>query len=205
MKTWKVYGAWLAWVVMIVGYAFGSIHIGLASIDMKGAEWDPGVVRFLRSVFGRQQEHLFWGVGLIVLALIAQITERFLKRLPEDNLAFDPQGGGIHKGTLEEFLQEITDSANEIVGEAKNSFEDALEELSKGEFMAAARDFSRSVKNVPTMSGYLNLGVSQYFCTEWLKAKDSFRSGLEIARRMKNELFEARFINNLGFLETAHG
>jgi tetratricopeptide (TPR) repeat protein len=172
---------------------------------MKGAEWDPAVVKLLRSVFGRQQEHLFWGVGLFILALIAQITERFLKPPPEDNLAFGPQGGGIQKGTLEDFLQEITDSANEIVREAKNSFEDALNELSKGEFRTAARDFWRSVKNVPTMSGYLNLGVSQYFCAEWLKAKNSFQSGLEIASRVKHELFEARFINNLGLLELHMG
>jgi tetratricopeptide (TPR) repeat protein len=205
MKKWKAYGAWIAWTVMIICYPLGSIHIGLASIDLKGADWDPAVTRFLRSTFGRQQENFFWGIALIALAIIAQIIERFLKPLPEDNLAFDPRGRGVQKGTLEDFLQEITHSANEIVREAKDYFEVALNELSTGDFKAAARDFSRSVTIAPTMSAYLNLGASLYFCSEWLEAKNSFGSGLEIARRLKDELFEARFINNLGLLELHMG
>jgi len=190
---------------MIVCYAFGGVHIGLASIDMKGTDWDPKVVKLLRSVFGGQQEHLFWGIGFIIVALIAQITERFLKPLPEDNLTFGPQGEAIQTGTLESFLQEITESAKEIAREAKNYFVVALNELSKGKFRMAATNFYRSVKNAPTMSGYLNLGVSQYFCTDWLNAEKSFRSGLEIAERLKNELFQARFFNNLGLLKLHTG
>jgi hypothetical protein len=205
MTNWKPYGAWTAWIVMIVCYAFGGVHIGLASIDMKGTDWDPKVVKLLRSVFGGQQEHLFWGIGFIIVALIAQITERFLKPLPEDNLTFGPQGEAIQTGTLESFLQEITESAKEIAREAKNYFVVALNELSKGKFRMAATNFYRSVKNAPTMSGYLNLGVSQYFCTDWLNAEKSFRSGLEIAERLKNELFQARFFNNLGLLKLHTG
>src|SRR5688572_14531361 len=69
----------------------------------------------------------------------------------------------------------------------------------------AATNFYRSVSSAPTMSGYLNLGAAQYFCSEWLNAEQSFQSGLEIAQRLNSELFQARFLNNLGALNLHMG
>lgn len=48
------------------------------------------------------------------------------------------------------------------------------------------------------MSGYLNLGISLLFVSDFQQCERAFLLGLQIAREKGNRRFEGEFINNIG-------
>ena len=96
---------------------------------------------------------------------------------------------------MENELFEIGDT---LTREAWPYLDAAEHEFSARRYREAAGNLKKSIEVLPTMSGYLNLGVSQMYLWEFRQAEGNFISGVQIARRQGNKEFEGAFLLNLG-------
>lgn len=116
-----------------------------------------------------------------------------------------PNGAVFPKATDARFKKEIQVSSGDLIEKAIVYFEKGTNEVSAQRHTDASRSFARSVSLLPTMSGYINLGMCQIFLDEVKSAEDSFRAGLLIAQNQSDSLLEAMFYGNLAFTASKTG
>jgi len=87
--------------------------------------------------------------------------------------------------------------------EAQKLFEEAEGLFKDNKFTEAARIYSLSIAECPTLPAYLNQGNSFFSLLQLDEAEEAFFLGLELARNEKDRWFEGIFLGNLGFVESA--
>ena len=135
---------------------------------------------------------LFWGSitwkDITIYKLSIQINQ-------------DPKGNLIQKATEVAFNMELKEVAEEYKDEAAKFFKTANSKFAKAEYKDAIEYYDKSIKLLPTMSAYLNLGNSYFNLSDFSKAEDAFSSGKKIAKEKNRKRFEAIFLGSLGWLE----
>ncbi len=109
-----------------------------------------------------------------------------------------PGGEPIQKATSTGFKKELEDTAAELVKEAEDYFNAAERDFGAHRYQDAAANYRKSIDVVPTMSAYLNLGISLYYGSDFPGAEAAFIRGLQLARKKGARGFEGAFLGNIG-------
>jgi tetratricopeptide (TPR) repeat protein len=112
--------------------------------------------------------------------------------IPDPHEAFTP------KATLAGFEKELKEAAAERESEARDYFKTAERDLAAQRYPDAASNYRKSIELLPTMSGYLNVGISLGHTSNFREAEEAFVAGLQIARKKGRKEFEAAFLGNIG-------
>jgi len=54
------------------------------------------------------------------------------------------------------------------------------------------------MSTLPTMSAYLNMGISLYYISEFQRAFEAYSSGLALAKKNQDMSLEGAFLGNIG-------
>jgi tetratricopeptide (TPR) repeat protein len=142
---------------------------------------------------------------LVLVACVAWILAHgatgWGRRLDESawlDLSQGPQGELVQKATQAALREELKDTAAESSGQARAHFSAGERDLIAMRYREAAGSYERSVRALPTASGYLNLGISLLYIAEFRRAEDAFRSGIQMAQRRGNARMEGAYLDGLG-------
>jgi tetratricopeptide (TPR) repeat protein len=108
------------------------------------------------------------------------------------------RGQSVQKATLTGFEQELKEAAAEYESGAKDFFKVAERDMTAQRYPDAVTNYQKSLNFLPTMSGYLNLGIALGYTSKFREAEEKFITGLQMARKKGRKEFEAAFLNNLG-------
>ena len=149
-----------------------------------------------------QWKKLLIGVAIvcIVIASGATLWKEILSVKPPMETVQGPGGELTQKATITGFKRELQEAADELVREAEDYFNAAERDFAASRFRDAATNYQKSVDVLPTMSGYLNLGISLFYVSDFRQAEDAFISGLQMARKKGNREFEGAFLGNIGLV-----
>jgi tetratricopeptide (TPR) repeat protein len=113
-------------------------------------------------------------------------------------LSQGPQGELVQKATQAALDEELKGAPAETGSQARAYFSAGERDLAGRRYGDAAASYERSVRAVPTASGYLNLAISLLYLEEFQSAEDAFRSGIQIAQRRGNDRMEGAYLDGLG-------
>ena len=152
----------------------------------------------LKTIDGRQ----LW---LVVAACLAWIlgsgANAWKERLEsEASLALSqgPNGELVQKATAAALRGELTRAPSALDGQAKDGFDAAERDLAAMRYPEAASNYERSVRAAPTVAGYLNLGVTLLYLSEFRRAESALLSGLFGARQEAADRIEGAYLDALG-------
>jgi tetratricopeptide (TPR) repeat protein len=137
-------------------------------------------------------------VTTVVSLVIVFVTNLFKDVKNEFETVQGPKGEAFQKATESGFEKELKDAADDLKVRAKRFFEAAEKELKPGSYEDAARNYQKSIDLLPTMSAYLNVGISWYYVSNYPKAEQVFLTGLQLARQKGDKRFEGNFLGNIG-------
>ena len=103
------------------------------------------------------------------------------------------------------FEKELEDAVKERKTEARDYFNAAEADFSSWRYKEAINNYQKSIKALPTMSAYLNMGHAYLYDSDFQGAKDAFASGLTIAQDKNNKLFEGAFSGSIGLVYIYQG
>ncbi|MCK4796911.1 MAG: tetratricopeptide repeat protein [Spirochaetes bacterium] len=103
------------------------------------------------------------------------------------------------------FEKELEDAAKERKTEARDYFNAAETDFSSWRYKEAINNYQNSIKSLPTMSAYLNMGHAFLYDSDFQGAKDAFASGLTIAQDKDNKLFVGAFSGSIGLVYIDQG
>jgi tetratricopeptide (TPR) repeat protein len=84
------------------------------------------------------------------------------------------QGALLGKATLSGFETEVTEEATKRASETKDYFEAGERDFAARRYRDAASNFQKSIDALPTISAYLNLGLSFCYTSEYQQARGIF-------------------------------
>ena len=109
------------------------------------------------------------------------------------------QGGQIlEKSTLTGFGKEVEEALSEQRNQTTDYFKAAEHDFAAGLYRTAVSNYQKSISVIPTMSAYLNLGISHFYLSKYDKADEALTSGLKIAVQKQDKELEATLRNGLG-------
>lgn len=120
-------------------------------------------------------------------------------------LAKAPNGQPIERGTLGSFRHELAHESDLRSRRAEEAFEAGELAFKAERYAEASREYLRSLDELPTMSGFLNAGISLWYVADFIGAKQSLTQGLSLAKQHHDEAFEATYLNGLGILAAENG
>ena len=109
-----------------------------------------------------------------------------------------PGGQIFEKATLTGFEKEVEDALSEQRSQTTDYFKAAEHDFAARDYRAAISNYRKSNRVIPTMSSYLNLGISLYYLSEYDKADEAFTSGRQIAVKKRDKKLEAPLRSGLG-------
>ena len=116
-----------------------------------------------------------------------------------------PNGENLQRATSTIFNSELEETASKHINIAKDYFNSGEHDFLSGSFKDAITNYQKSIKSLPTMSAFLNLGNSFYHLSNLEEAQNTINTGLQIAQGKENEKFQKAFFNNLGVINTEKG
>jgi tetratricopeptide (TPR) repeat protein len=152
----------------------------------------------LRAFYEQQSLLLMAFIGFVVIAGGANLWKELLSLKPLLQSVQVYGGQLAQKATRYGIKRELADAPTDHVKATWLYFSAAEKEFAAKRFREAAGSFEKSLDVLPTMSGYLNLGVSLIYSLEFRRAQGAFLAGIQIAQRMEDREFEGAFLNNLG-------
>lgn len=117
----------------------------------------------------------------LVLSAIVNMGKDILSVKPSLELTQGPRGGLTEKATPSVLKRELKDAGAELVSKAEDYFKAAERDFEARQYADAASNYQKSINVVPTMSGYLNRGISLFYVSDLRQAEDAFISGVQIA------------------------
>jgi tetratricopeptide (TPR) repeat protein len=156
----------------------------------------------LRKLEGKRVSLLFTTVLSLAIVLVVNITKDVP---PAFETAQGPKGEALQKATASGFDRELEDAAAELKTKAKRFFDAAEAEFKPGSYEDAAKSYQKSIDLLPTMSAYLNAGISWYNISKFPEAEQAFLAGLQLAREKEDEKFEGNFLGNIGIVYRNQG
>jgi tetratricopeptide (TPR) repeat protein len=133
-----------------------------------------------------------------VMAYAAKLLGEFLSLKPQLESVNIPGGQLAQKATRQSVENELLEAESEMASEARPYLEAGQRDFTAGRYREAVGNFSQSIDVLPTMSAYLNLGLSLMYLWEYRQAEEKFLSGMQLARSKGSREFEGAFLNNLG-------
>ncbi|RXK88619.1 tetratricopeptide repeat protein [Chlorobaculum sp. 24CR] len=157
---------------------------------------------FLRKLEGKRVSLLFTTVLSLAVVLVVNITKDVP---PAFETAQGPKGEAFQKATASGFDRELEDAAAELKAKAKRFFDAAEADFKPGSYEDAAKSYQKSIDLLPTMSAYLNAGISWYYISNYPKAEQAYLAGLQLARKKGDEAFEGNFLGGIGLVYQDQG
>lgn len=103
------------------------------------------------------------------------------------------------------FDLELLEAATERVKIAREHFASAQRLFNGGQYASAIAQYRSSIAALPTLSAFLNLGISLRWISEFHEASRILRVGLHLAQQKKQMAFEANLLFQLGSVEDQLG
>jgi tetratricopeptide (TPR) repeat protein len=159
----------------------------------------------LQTLSGKQLHLLLATVVFLLLAYGAGAWKDVLSLKPAVELTQGPRGALAQKATPTGFKKELEEAASELASEAEDYFNAAERDFAAIRYRDAASNYEKSISVLPTMSGYLNLGISLLYASHFRQAEAAFISGLQVARKKADAEFEGAFVGNIGNVYSTQG
>ncbi|MCH7755847.1 tetratricopeptide repeat protein, partial [candidate division KSB1 bacterium] len=159
----------------------------------------------LRKLDGKQ---VYFAIGVVLFLVLfygASTWKSILTTQPLFETVLGPAGEPIEKATLSGFEQELEQGATELKQQAEDFFNAAERDFEKWRYADAADNYQKSSGLIPTMSAYLNLGLSLWYVSDFARAQEAFSSGLRIALKKQDRKLEATFRGNIGIVYRNQG
>jgi tetratricopeptide (TPR) repeat protein len=156
----------------------------------------------LRKLDGKQLHFAATTVLSLAIVFVANVSKDVKK---EFETVQGPKGEVFQKATASGFDNELEYAAKEIKKKAKSYFTAAEEDFKPGSYEDAAKSYQKSIDLLPTMSAFLNAGISWYYVSNYPKAEQAFLAGLQLARKKGDEGFEGKFLGNIGNVNYRQG
>lgn len=155
--------------------------------------------KILRKLDGKQIHLLIATAIFALMFFLIPVFENMLHTEPKLDFVQLPNGQSlIETSTYDDFRGELESAASELIDEADEYFKAGDRDFAAWRFQEAAINYQKSLNALETMSGYLRLGNSLIYFSEFEQAKEAFFSGIGIARKRKNIRFEQLFCNSIG-------
>ena len=180
--------------------AVSGLLLGL-SPSTEGLEAIP----FLKNIVEKKLILVF---TTIIFGLIAVAVTLWYKLIKEDETTktfTGPGGEQVVVATLSGFRKEATKEASELINEAEKYFEAGDTDFENMRYKDAAFNYEKSMRTLPTMSAYLNMGISLYYISEFQKAFEAYSSGLALAKKNQDMSLEGAFLGNIGLIYSTQG
>lgn len=141
-----------------------------------------------------------------VVSLVIVLVTNLLKDVKKEfETVQGPKGESFQKATESGFEKELNDAADDLKAKAMRYFDVAEEDFKPGSYEDAAKNYQKSLDLLPTMSAYLNAGISWYYVSNYPKAEQAFLAGLKLAQQKEDEKFEGMFFGNIGIVYNNQG
>src|SRR6267142_1379798 len=116
--------------------------------------------RVLKLIDGKQIYLAIATVAFLALSYGAYTCKEILAVRLSFEVNQGPFGDATQKATYTAFDRELQNAAVERMSEARDYFRSAERDFAMARYQDAAGNYEKSVKALPTMSAYLNLGIS---------------------------------------------
>jgi tetratricopeptide (TPR) repeat protein len=116
-----------------------------------------------------------------------------------------PGGQLIQKATSVGFAKETGAAGAGRLSEAKDYFGAGERAFAETRYRDAAHSYRKSIDVLPTMAGYLNLGIALSFSSEPSPAEQVLHDGIQMARKNQERGFESAFFRAFGTLFANQG
>jgi tetratricopeptide (TPR) repeat protein len=103
--------------------------------------------------------------------------------------------------TLDAFELELLEASTRAANDARRHFQEATGYFNEGDYHEAIPEYRASLAALPTLSAFLNLGISLRWSFQPAEAEQVLKAGLEKARAVKRRRFEAHFLFQLGSVQ----
>ncbi len=155
---------------------------------------------FLKRLDGKKLPISVAAVVFFALFYGANAAREILGPKPLVQLTPMPLGELVQKATPTGFKKELEEVVSERMSEAADYFNAGERDYDASRYKDAAGNYAKSINAIPTMSGYMNLGLSLMITSNVRLAKEAFLSGIQIARKKRHLFFEAAFLFNVGIV-----
>jgi tetratricopeptide (TPR) repeat protein len=170
----------------------------LALIGIRFTNAQRRKYRILRFLDGKQLHLLFASIVFLALAGTFAVVEKLSDSTSPLVLLVGPAGEQVLGATTTAFEAEISKKATRAAGAAADYFRAGERDYHLGRYRDAALSYKKSLDLVPTMSAYLNLGLSYIQAAQWPYAERALVAGLRIAEEEDNTEYKAAFLTNMG-------
>ena len=189
-------------VLSVLSGSFGVICFALASFSKGQRKKHP----IFRMAYEKRVHLFFAGCILVILGAGAGISQAILSEEPSPVVTLVLRGDLVQKATQTGFEEELEEASVELASEARDYFNAAEHDFEARRYEEAAINYQRSVGAIPTMSAYLNLGVSLVRVARYGEAEGAFNSGLQMAQEKSNSKgFEGAFASATGVIHVYQG
>ncbi len=192
--------------MLILTYLFALLGIALAVLAQVGytsreREGSP-ILHWLQ----KRKTHLFVAsIAVCGIAIGTVISQHIPDAKPVLELSQGPGGQLIQKATSVGFTKETDGAGGGRLSEAKDYFGAGERAFAETRYRDAARNYQRSIDLLPTMPGYLNLGIALLHASDAAHARKVLFDGVEIARRKRDRAFDAAFIGAIAMVFAIQG
>ena len=187
----------MIYVLIIVTYLFSSLG-GISGL-LFGVSFSKHQIEqhpFLKKL---PKKTLFVTTCVFVfIAAVAGVSKEILSTKSSLELIQGAGGELTQKATYMGFKKELEEAAVERISEAEDYFNAAERDFSASRYQEAANNYQKSINVLPTMMGYLNLGICLSYVSDDSNAENALLFGIQIARKRENKEFEGAFLNNIG-------
>lgn len=133
---------------------------------------------YLERLESRRVPLLIFTVVFLAISGITTATGTLIPSAPSFEAAPGPGGQTVEKATSEGFRKEAEETASVLVDVAEDYFKAAERDFEVMQYQDAATNYEKSIDLLPTMAGYLNLGLSLWHVSNYAESQDAFISGL---------------------------
>jgi len=151
----------------------------------------------LKKLDGKQVHLFIAAVVFLALNFAGSAWKDLLTTQPLEQ-SQGPRGEIIQKATTTGFKKELKEGAGELVSKAEIHFNAAEDDFATRRYQDAASNYLKSINIIPTMSAYLNRGISLWYISVFPQAQHAFISGLRMARKKQDKKLEAAFRGSIG-------
>ena len=149
-----------------------------------------GALRPVRERFPALRRLATWRVGIGLAAILAWLLGGGATGLKDwlegrGSLEFSqgPEAELAQKASLLGLQRGLRGADSELSIVAREAFQSGERAMAARRYREGNEAYGRSVRAIPTMAAYLNLGLARLYLEDFRPAEDAFRAGLDIARR----------------------
>ena len=159
----------------------------------------------LKKLDGKQVHLFIAAVVFLAFNFGTDAWKDLLTTQPSLEQSQGPGGEIIQKATATGFKKELEEGADELKSEAEDYFNAAEHDYEEMRYREAANNYLKSIEVIPTMSAYLNRGISLRNISSYAQSEDTYISGLQMAQKKQDKDLEGAFRGNIGIVYRNQG